>query len=40
MDAVQEKEYQTVRVNDLCEEKARLTTEFETEFNRMKVRCA
>lgn len=38
MNATYEKEYQKVRANNLCKEKARLTAEFEKEFNRIKVR--
>lgn len=37
MDALHEREYQTIRANNLCMEKGRLTAEFETEFNRVKV---
>lgn len=38
MNAIHEKEYQLVQANNLCKEKARLTTECENEFNRVNVR--
>jgi len=38
MNAIHEKEYKTTRFDSLCKEKARMTAEFETEFNRVKVR--
>lgn len=37
MSALQDKEYQTFRANNLCKEKAKLTNVFETEFNQIKV---
>lgn len=37
MKAIHEKEYQTIRANNLCKEKDRMTAEFEIEFNRVKV---
>lgn len=37
MNAIHEKEYQIIRANNLCKEKDRMTTEFEIEFNRVKV---
>lgn len=39
MNGLQEKEYQIVRSNNLSKEKAKLTEEFESEFNRHKVSC-
>lgn len=39
MNGLKEKEYQIVRSNNLDKEKAKLTTEFEFEFNRVKVSC-
>lgn len=39
MNGLQEKEYQIVRSNNLDKEKAKLTAEFESEFNRVKVSC-
>ncbi|KAL5237034.1 hypothetical protein ACI65C_004444 [Semiaphis heraclei] len=36
MNSLQEKEYQVVRSNNLCKEKAKLTAELESEFNRHK----
>uniref|UniRef100_A0A2S2NK93 Uncharacterized protein n=1 Tax=Schizaphis graminum TaxID=13262 RepID=A0A2S2NK93_SCHGA len=36
MNGLQEKEYQIVRSNNLDKEKAKLTAEFESEFNRVK----
>jgi len=39
MNGLKEKEYQIVRSNNLEKEKAKLTAEFESEFNRVKVSC-
>lgn len=39
MNSLHTKDYQMIRANALNKEKAKITAEFETGFDQMKVRC-